>query len=78
MQDRDTECSIFWIPCTSYEAVEQACMAIAQMVGLQNMKPTEVKEHIKSYFSQNDEKWLLIFDNADDLCGIMVPTILYH
>lgn len=66
VRDREPERSIFWIPCTSYEAVEQACMAIAQMVGLQDMKPAGVKERIKTYFSQKDEKWLLIFDNADD------------
>ncbi|EED17856.1 kinesin light chain, putative [Talaromyces stipitatus ATCC 10500] len=67
MRDREPECSIFWIPCTSSEAVEQACMTIAEMVGLQDVKPAEIKERIKTYFSQNDEKWLLIFDNADDI-----------
>lgn len=67
MRDREPECSIFWIPCTSSEAVEQAYMAIAQMLGLQDVNQTEVKERIKTYFSQNDEKWLLIFDNADDM-----------
>ncbi|BCR91425.1 Pfs, NB-ARC and TPR domain protein [Aspergillus chevalieri] len=67
MRDREPECSIFWIPCTRYEAVEQACMAIAQVIGIQDVKPAEMKEHIKAYFSQMDGKWLLIFDNADDL-----------
>ncbi|KAL4998951.1 hypothetical protein BDV10DRAFT_63008 [Aspergillus recurvatus] len=67
MQDRDATCSIFWIPCTSHEAVEQAYMAIAQMVGIQDVKPAEVKERIKAYFSRKEGKWLLIFDNADDM-----------
>ncbi|KAL4935266.1 hypothetical protein BDV06DRAFT_217551 [Aspergillus oleicola] len=67
MRDREPECSIFWIPCTSYEAVEQAYMSMAQMVGLRNVEPAEVKEHLKTYFSQTDEKWILIFDNADDM-----------
>jgi tetratricopeptide (TPR) repeat protein len=66
MRDREPECSIFWIPCTSYEAVEQACMAIAHMVGIQDVKPAGVKELLKAYFSQIDNEWLLIFDNADD------------
>lgn len=65
MWDRTAEFSIFWIQCTSYEAVEQACMTIAQVVGLQDVKPGEVKERVKAYFSQKDRKWLLIFDNAD-------------
>ncbi|OJJ51876.1 hypothetical protein ASPSYDRAFT_96073 [Aspergillus sydowii CBS 593.65] len=67
VRDRDPDRSIFWIPCTSYEAVEQACIAIAQTVGIQDVKPGEVKERFKTYFSQINTKWLLIFDNADDM-----------
>ncbi|KAL4998871.1 hypothetical protein BDV10DRAFT_184773 [Aspergillus recurvatus] len=67
MRDREPKCSIFWIPCTSYEAVEQACLTIAKMVGIQDIKQREVKECLKAYFSQSDEKWLLIFDNADNM-----------
>ncbi|KAL2803418.1 hypothetical protein BJX63DRAFT_425293 [Aspergillus granulosus] len=67
MQDREPECSIFWIPCTSYEAVEQAFMSIAQRVGLHNLEPAEVKARVKTFFRQANEKWTLIFDNADEL-----------
>ncbi|KAL4940333.1 hypothetical protein BDV06DRAFT_23172 [Aspergillus oleicola] len=67
LREREPDCSIFWIPCTSHEAVEQACLTIAQMVGIQDMKTVEVKDCIKTYFSQTDTKWLLIFDNADDM-----------
>jgi tetratricopeptide (TPR) repeat protein len=47
-------------------------MSIAQLVGLHNVEPhnvepAEVKERVQSYFSQTDEKWILIFDNADDM-----------
>ncbi|KAL2826956.1 hypothetical protein BDW59DRAFT_160535, partial [Aspergillus cavernicola] len=66
MRDREPECSIFWIPCTGYEAVEQAFMTIAQIVGIQDMEPAEVKEHLRTYFSQTIGKWILIFDNADE------------
>ncbi|KAL4817230.1 putative kinesin light chain [Aspergillus spinulosporus] len=67
MRDREPECSIYWIPCTSYEAVEQACMSIAQMVGLHGVEPAEVKERVQSYFSQTNKKWIFIFDNADEM-----------
>ncbi len=67
VRDTEPDCSIFWIACTSYEAVEQACMDIAQMVGIQDVVATKVKEHIKTYFSQINAKWLLIVDNADDM-----------
>jgi tetratricopeptide (TPR) repeat protein len=66
MRDREPACSIFWIPCTSYEAVEQAFMTIAQVVGLQDMEPAEVKQRLQTYFSQTNKKWILIFDNADE------------
>ncbi|KAL4972509.1 hypothetical protein BDW66DRAFT_162838 [Aspergillus desertorum] len=67
MREREPDYSIFWIPCTSYEAVEQACMTIAQMVGLEDVQPTEAKERLKTYFSQTNNKWILVFDNADQM-----------
>ncbi|KAL4860414.1 hypothetical protein BDV12DRAFT_191719 [Aspergillus spectabilis] len=66
IRDREPDCSIFWISCTSYEAVEQAFMIIAQVVGLHGVEPAEVKERLQTYFSQTNEKWILIFDNADE------------
>ncbi|PLB51013.1 purine and uridine phosphorylase [Aspergillus steynii IBT 23096] len=68
MRDEGAKRSIFWIPCTSYESVEKAYMSIAKMVGLQDVKSTEAKERVKTYLSHKDAgKWLLIFDNADDM-----------
>lgn len=68
MRARCSEYSIFWIPCTSYKTVEQAYMSIAQSVGMQDVKPAEAKDWVKSYLSQKSAgKWLLIFDNADDM-----------
>lgn len=67
MHDREAGVSIFWIPCTSHEAIDQACMTIAQKVGIHDVKPAEAKGRIKAYFSRKCEKWLLIYDNADDM-----------
>lgn len=68
MRNRDTECSVFWISCTSYEAVEQAYMSIVLKLGMTDTKPAEVKEQVKAYLSQESgAKWLLLFDNADDM-----------
>ncbi|KAB8237201.1 violaceus kinesin [Aspergillus alliaceus] len=65
---RDPECSIFWIPCTSYESVEQAYINISLKLGIMDGKPAVAKEQVKAYFSQEDAgKWLLIFDNADNM-----------
>ncbi|PKY04544.1 violaceus kinesin [Aspergillus campestris IBT 28561] len=68
MRDRDPECSIFWITCTSYESVEQGYMGIASKLGMTGISPAEVKEKVKTYLSQDSSgKWLLLFDNADNL-----------
>ncbi|KAL4772555.1 hypothetical protein BDW60DRAFT_207169 [Aspergillus nidulans var. acristatus] len=67
MRDRKADCSIFWVPCTSYEVAEQAFLSIAQRVEIQDTQPAKLKERLKAYFGQEDKKWLLIFDNADDM-----------
>ncbi|KAL4865102.1 hypothetical protein BDV12DRAFT_200486 [Aspergillus spectabilis] len=68
MREGDSRRSIFWIPCTSYATLEQAYMSIAQLVGIQGVKPAEAKDQVKTYLSQQRTgNWLLIFDNADDI-----------
>ncbi|KAL4972034.1 hypothetical protein BDW66DRAFT_12770 [Aspergillus desertorum] len=66
MRDREPECSIFWVPCITREAVEQAYLAIADMIGF-HVDANSVKEQLQRYLTQVNEKWLLIFDNADDM-----------
>ncbi|KAE8413586.1 hypothetical protein BDV36DRAFT_27700 [Aspergillus pseudocaelatus] len=67
IRDRDKDCSIFWIPCTSHAMIEQTFLNIAQTLELRDVKPGEVKEQIKKYLtSKRAGNWLLIFDNADD------------
>ncbi|KAL5359582.1 hypothetical protein BJX96DRAFT_59790 [Aspergillus floccosus] len=63
----DAEVSVFWIPCTSYESVEQAYMSIIQILGV-HVKAAEAKQWVKAYLGRKSAgKWLLIFDNADDI-----------
>ncbi|KAB8220063.1 hypothetical protein BDV33DRAFT_191451 [Aspergillus novoparasiticus] len=67
IRDRDRECSVFWVPCTSHGMIEQTFVNIAQTLGLHDVKPAEAKEQIRIYLSsERAGKWLLIFDNADD------------
>lgn len=66
MNDRNSEFSISWIPCTSYETVEQAYIVIAQTLGTQDAEPENAKDLVKSHLNQKQSgKWLLVFDNAD-------------
>jgi nucleoside phosphorylase/tetratricopeptide (TPR) repeat protein len=68
IRDRDKECSIFWLACTSYGVIEQMYLNMAQALGLHDVNPAEVKEQVKRYLSSEEAgKWLLIFDNADDM-----------
>lgn len=67
LREMQPECSIFWIPSTSIESVEQAYLAIAQLLELEAVKTAEAKTRVQSYLSQEIAgQWLLIFDNADD------------
>ncbi|KAK6811373.1 hypothetical protein RU639_012792 [Aspergillus parasiticus] len=53
---------------THYESVEQAYISTASKLEMTDLKPAEVKEKVKAYLSQESAgKWLLIFDNADDM-----------
>ncbi|EED11810.1 kinesin light chain, putative [Talaromyces stipitatus ATCC 10500] len=67
IRDRNKECSIFWIPCTSHAMIDQTFLHIAQKLRLRDVNPAEVKEQVKIYLSsERAGKWLLVFDNADD------------
>lgn len=67
IRDRDKECSVFWIPCTSHAIIEQMFVQIAQILGLRVVNPADVKKQVNSYLSsKRTGKWLLILDNADN------------
>ncbi|KAL4985444.1 hypothetical protein BDW68DRAFT_144681 [Aspergillus falconensis] len=67
IRDQDKECSVLWVPCTSHALIEQTFLRFAEILGLQGVKPADVKERVKTYLSsERAGKWLLVFDNADD------------
>ncbi|KAN0070697.1 hypothetical protein V8E54_010862 [Elaphomyces granulatus] len=67
VRDRKPECSIFWIPSTSIEMVEQAYMSIGKHLGLRAVTPAEMKMRVKAHLSSEKAgPWLLIVDNVDD------------
>ncbi|KAL3463520.1 hypothetical protein BJX64DRAFT_256861 [Aspergillus heterothallicus] len=68
VRERDPDMSIFWIPCIGYQNVEQAYMNIADMAQLPERDTGSVKDLVKAYLSdERSGKWLLVFDNADDI-----------
>ena len=69
---RDTyqNCSIIWIPATNMESLEQAYLGVAQQLGIPRWAEDKanVKRLVQNYLSKDSAgKWLLVFDNADDI-----------
>jgi tetratricopeptide (TPR) repeat protein len=64
------DCSVFWIPVVNMESVQQAYQEIASQLGIRISDGNEedVKEAVQRHLSRPQSgRWLLIFDNADDL-----------
>ncbi|KAJ5660528.1 hypothetical protein N7507_006979 [Penicillium longicatenatum] len=68
-KDLYPDCSVFWIPAVDTETLEQAYLDIAHHLRLQfDPQKEDVKRVVQSYLSQSHSgRWVLIFDNADDL-----------
>ncbi|OJJ60235.1 hypothetical protein ASPSYDRAFT_89112 [Aspergillus sydowii CBS 593.65] len=67
IRQEDPARSIFWIPSTSIEAVEQAYRNLARLLGVSDGGSDDVKSIVKHYLSsERAAPWVLIIDNADD------------
>jgi hypothetical protein len=65
IRDDDPDWSIFWIPYTSLDNVEQAYTEMAHRLELSG--GNDAKKEVQTYLSQSTSgNWLQIFDNADD------------
>ncbi|KAN0087168.1 hypothetical protein V8E54_000856 [Elaphomyces granulatus] len=68
IRDKKPEFSIFWIPATSVEKIEQAYMGIGERLRLQGVTPADMKKAVKAHLSsEKTGPWLLIIDNLDDM-----------
>ncbi|KAH7074890.1 kinesin light chain 1 [Paraphoma chrysanthemicola] len=69
-RERYKDCAIFWIPVTSAESMLAAYLDVGkqlQIPGVENKK-SEVQKLVQHELSQASAgRWLLIFDNADDI-----------
>jgi tetratricopeptide (TPR) repeat protein len=69
-REKDPECSIFWIPATNAESLQQAFTDVGQNLGVPGVaeKQVDVKKLVQSHLSEDSAgKWLLIVDNIDDM-----------
>jgi tetratricopeptide (TPR) repeat protein len=70
LQERQPDCSVFWIPATSVERMLEAFLEIGRQLQLPNIEQEQVgiQKRVQRHLSQESSgKWLLVFDNADDI-----------
>ncbi|KAJ5238211.1 Acyl transferase/acyl hydrolase/lysophospholipase [Penicillium chrysogenum] len=63
------DCAIFWLPAVDTESLQQAYQSVADQLGIHHDDTKAdpkclVKDHLSN---QSNGRWLLIFDNADDI-----------
>lgn len=70
IREKYPKCSIFWIPATNSESLLQAYLEVGQQLGISglNEEQADIKKLVQRHLSQESAgRWLLIFDNADDM-----------
>ncbi|PVH75932.1 FabD/lysophospholipase-like protein, partial [Cadophora sp. DSE1049] len=70
IREHHEDCSIFWIPATNFESLQQAYFNICKQLYLPGWdnKNEDPKRLLQSFLSQASAgQWLLVFDNADDI-----------
>jgi tetratricopeptide (TPR) repeat protein len=69
-REKHPDCAVFWIPVTSVESMLAAYLEIGQLLQIPNVqqKRSEVPKLVQHKLSQESAgRWLLVFDNADDI-----------
>ncbi|KLJ13097.1 hypothetical protein EMPG_11945 [Blastomyces silverae] len=70
LQERHPDCSVFWIPVTSVESMLEAYLAIGQQLQIPNLEreKADIQRLVKLRLDEESSgRWLLVFDNADDI-----------
>ncbi|KAF7507643.1 hypothetical protein GJ744_010196 [Endocarpon pusillum] len=69
-KEKHADCSIIWIPATNTEALHQAYLNVAHQLGISGLQDekSDVKRLVQGHLSKESTgRWLLVFDNADDI-----------
>jgi putative hemolysin len=70
IRDRYKNCLVIWIPATNRESLHQAYQDVARQLKIPGSEEDKVnaKKLVQGYLSMDSVgRWLLIFDNADDI-----------
>ncbi|KAF2181041.1 putative kinesin light chain [Zopfia rhizophila CBS 207.26] len=70
LRERQPDYSVFWIPVTNVESMLEAYLEIGKQLQIPNIEQEQgnVQKLVQRHLSQESSgKWLLVFDNADDI-----------
>ncbi|KAF2176554.1 kinase subdomain-containing protein [Zopfia rhizophila CBS 207.26] len=70
LRERQPDCSVFWIPVTNVESMLEAYLKIGQQLQIPNLErqDADVQKLVQRQLSRESSgRWLLVFDNADDI-----------
>ena len=69
-KEKYENCLIIWIPAINMEGIQQSYQGVAQQLGIPGWEEgkEDVKKLVQEYLSgESIGRWLLVFDNADDI-----------
>jgi hypothetical protein len=70
IRDKFRNCSVIWIPATSIESLHQAYLDVARQLKIpgSDEDKADAKKLVQEHLSKESTgRWLLVFDNADDV-----------
>ena len=70
LRQKYSDYSVFWIPAMNVEGIQEAYLDIGRQLGIPNVEKekADIKNLVQHHLSQESAgKWLLVFDNADDI-----------
>jgi tetratricopeptide (TPR) repeat protein len=69
-KDKHQDCSVFWVPATNADSLQQAFASIGEQLEVPGIKKeqADAKELVQRHLSQESAgRWLFIVDNVDDM-----------
>jgi len=70
LRDKCPDCSVFWVPATNTDSMQEAYMEIGRQLRIPNVDKEQgnIQKLVQDHLSQESAgQWLLVFDNADDI-----------
>ena len=70
IREKHKNCSVIWIPATNMESLHQAYVDVVRQLSIPGWEEdkADVKRLVQGYLSRESAgRWLLVFDNADDI-----------